>query len=135
MLPQHLHPVQRKKINALPNRDRCIVSRVQSFWRNSHRHGLLPANSISSRRRIIDAHTDGTIGGFLQTLSQPERQCTIVPTVAATACPGGLVLDSTYQSIKTDLLTTLATAQQDEGLDGILLALHGSAATTKVSAT
>jgi len=73
--------------------------------------------------------TDGTIGGFLQTLGQPERQCTIVPTVAATACPGGLVLDSTYQSIKTDLLTTLATAHQDEGLDGILLALHGSAAT------
>ena len=35
--------------------------------------------------------TDGTIGGFLKTLGQSERQCEIVPTVAATACPGGLV--------------------------------------------
>lgn len=73
--------------------------------------------------------TDGTVGGFLHTLSQPDLQCAIVPTVAASACPGGLVLDSTYQSIKNDLLTALATAQQECGLDGILLALHGSAAT------
>ena len=73
--------------------------------------------------------TDGAIGGFLHTVGQAVLQCTNVPTVAATACPGGLVLDSTYQSIKTDLLTALTTAQQDKGLDGILLALHGSAAT------
>jgi len=73
--------------------------------------------------------TDGTIGGFLNTLGQSDHQCTIIPTVAATACPGGLVLDSTYQSIKTDLLTSLNAAQSEDGLDGILLALHGSAAT------
>ena len=73
--------------------------------------------------------TDGTIGGFLHTLSQPDFQCTVVPTVAASACPGGLVLDSTYQTIKTELLTALTTAQQSTGLDGVLLALHGSAAT------
>lgn len=72
--------------------------------------------------------TDGTVGGFLNTLRQPDIQCTLVPTIAATACPGGLVLDSTYHSIKTDLLTRLAAAHQKGGLDGILLALHGSAA-------
>ena len=81
------------------------------------------------RGNEVLALTDGTIGGFLNTLSQSDQPCTIIPTVAATACPGGLVLDSTYQSIKTDLLTSLAAAQQDKGLDGILLALHGSAAT------
>jgi microcystin degradation protein MlrC len=72
---------------------------------------------------------DGTVGGFLNTLSNSDMSCTLIPTIAATACPGGLVLDSTYQSIKTELLTSLATAQQEGGLDGILLALHGSAAT------
>ncbi|MBT4692604.1 MAG: M81 family metallopeptidase [Planctomycetaceae bacterium] len=94
-----------------------IPTDIASFQRTQYLHG----NELLTL-------TDGTIGGFLHTLGHPERQCTFVPTIAATACPGGLVLDSTYQSIKTDLLAILSTAQQDEGLDGILLALHGSAA-------
>jgi len=96
--------------------------------------GGIPTDMASFRRtqyicgNELLALTDGTMGGFLQTLNQSLRPCTIVPTVAATACPGGLVLDTAYQTIKQDILAPISAALQEDRLDGVLLALHGSAA-------
>ena len=70
---------------------------------------------------------DGTIGGYLEVLAQQD-EVTVVPTVAATACPGGLVTDVAYGHIKKAFLSRIQAAQQRGELDGVLLALHGSAA-------
>ncbi|MEC7566692.1 MAG: M81 family metallopeptidase [Planctomycetota bacterium] len=97
--------------------------------------GGIPTDMASFRRtqyirgNELLALTDGTLGGFLHTLNKSLHPCTIVPTVAATACPGGLVLDTAYQVIKEEILAVLSTALQQDRLDGVLLALHGSAAT------
>ena len=48
--------------------------------------------------------------------------------IAATACPGGLVQDSAYLQIKANLIDGLTAALKADRLDGVLLALHGSAA-------
>ncbi|MBA62268.1 MAG: hypothetical protein CMJ76_07865 [Planctomycetaceae bacterium] len=71
---------------------------------------------------------DGTLGGYFEVLCKPDAGFEIVPTLAATACPGGLVTDQAYEHIKKTILAAISAARQDGKLDAVLLALHGSAA-------
>jgi len=65
----------------------------------------------------------GTVGGMLKEVR--EYPADVLPTLVASACPGGPVTEKCYSILKTDLLNRLADAMP---LDGILLALHGAAA-------
>lgn len=67
--------------------------------------------------------TTGTVGGILQTLR--ERNCEIVPLLAASTCPGGPVSAACYSRLKDELLRRLAASLP---VSGVVLALHGSAA-------
>ncbi len=60
-------------------------------------------------------------GGIIQTLQ--EAGAGIVPSYFARALPSGLVTRETYDTIKSNLLGGILSA---ESLDGICLALHGS---------
>jgi len=71
---------------------------------------------------------DGTLGGYFDVLCGPESPFEVVPALAATACPGGLVTDQAYEEIKTKMLSVIGSAKDAGQLDGVLLALHGSAA-------
>lgn len=66
--------------------------------------------------------TTGTVGGMLAVLA--ERQADAAPLVVASACPGGPLTADCYAKLKTELLDRLRAALP---LDGVLLALHGSA--------
>jgi len=74
------------------------------------------------------ALNEGTLGGYFEVLSRQPSDYEVVPTLAATACPGGLVTDSAYRQIKSRILELIRDAQVAGELDGVLLALHGSAA-------
>lgn len=67
--------------------------------------------------------TSGVIGGMLAELQ--SRKATAIPLLVASACPGGIVTDECYNTLKLELLDRL---QQSLPVDGILLALHGAAA-------
>ncbi len=71
---------------------------------------------------------EGTLGGYFEVLCDSKEEFSIIPTLAATACPGGLVTDEAYAQIKSTLLSELESARDNQQLDGVLLALHGSAA-------
>ena len=47
------------------------------------------------------ALSEGTLGGYFEVLSSQASGYEVVPTLAATACPGGLVTDSAYRQIKS----------------------------------
>jgi microcystin degradation protein MlrC len=71
--------------------------------------------------------TAGTVGGMLRVLrEQPTR---IAPLLVASACPGGPLTAECYRVLKTELLQRLRDAGP---IDGVLLALHGSAAADDV---
>ncbi len=70
---------------------------------------------------ILD-QTAGTVGGMLSVLR--ERPARIAPLLVASACPGGPLTAECYRQLKTELLDRLKSAGH---VDGVLLALHGSA--------
>lgn len=96
--------------------------------------GGIPTDLESFRRtqyltgNELLALNDGTLGGYFEVLCKPESEFQVVPTLAATACPGGLVTDEAYAQIKKTMLSAIAATQKKGDLDGVLLALHGSAA-------
>ncbi|MEL0096856.1 MAG: M81 family metallopeptidase [Planctomycetaceae bacterium] len=71
---------------------------------------------------------EGTLGGYFEVLNGLPADYEVVPTLAATACPGGLVKDKAYGHIKSRILESIRDAMVAGKLDGVLLALHGSAA-------
>ncbi len=84
---------------------------LSSFERNELRRGseILESNS-------------GTVGGMLNTLR--ERQAEIAPLLVASTCPGGPLTSDCYRQLKSELLDRLRQALP---VEGVLLALHGSA--------
>lgn len=87
-----------------------------SFERNELRHG----------RQILEQAT-GTVGGMLHTLR--AQQVEIAPLLVASTCPGGPLTSDCYRRLKTELLDCL---QEALPVDGVLLALHGSASAEDV---
>ena len=75
----------------------------------------------------ILAQTTGTVGGMLGVLR--ERHVNIAPLLVASACPGGPLTAECYRQLKTELLDRLKNAGP---IDGVLLALHGSASAESV---
>jgi microcystin degradation protein MlrC len=74
------------------------------------------------RGEDILGQTTGTVGGMLAALR--ERKAQPVPLLIASACPGGPLTAGCYRLLKAELLERL---QQAAPVDGVLLALHGSA--------
>lgn len=90
-------------------------------------HGFTPlttplsAFEIESGAEMISANrrADSVLGGLLRTFE--ERGCSVVPSIAARARPGGRVEDSAYSFIKNEMLT----AARKGDYDAIALCLHG----------
>ncbi len=70
---------------------------------------------------MLDLHS-GTIGGMLHEMGQHSVE--VRPLLVATACPSGPLTAECYDHLKRELLERL---QQTLPVDGVLLALHGSA--------
>src|SRR5262249_6591471 len=66
-------------------------------------------------------NTGTCIGGMIE--AAERRAATLVPSVAASASPAGLVTSGIYRDVTTRLLADLRTAGP---LDGVLLDLHGA---------
>ena len=64
----------------------------------------------------------GVVGGALQTLRATGAD--IAPLISASTCPGGCITADCYQYLRAELLGRLSRALP---VDGVLLALHGSA--------
>jgi microcystin degradation protein MlrC len=79
-------------------------------------------NELRRGSQVME-QTTGTVGGMLNTLR--ERHAEPVPLLVASTCPGGPLTADCYRRLKTELLERLAQARP---VDGVLLALHGSAA-------
>ena len=75
-----------------------------------------------TRGDALLATTHGTLGGALATFR--EAGATVLPTLAASTCPGGPLTANCYAALKGELLARLVDAFP---VDGVLLALHGSA--------
>ena len=75
-----------------------------------------------TRGDALLATTHGTLGGALATLR--GSGATVLPTLAASTCPGGPLTADCYTVLKGELLARLIDALP---VDGVLLALHGSA--------
>jgi microcystin degradation protein MlrC len=69
----------------------------------------------------------GAVGGMLEILR--ERGATVAPLLVASTCPGGPLTADCYRRLKEDLLDRLRQALP---VDGVLLALHGSATVANV---
>jgi microcystin degradation protein MlrC len=82
-----------------------------AFERTELRHG----------DEVLQA-TDGTVGGMLDALR--SRGAVVAPLLSASACPGGPLTSQCYRALKSELLERLRQALP---VDGVLLALHGSA--------
>lgn len=65
---------------------------------------------------------DGTVGGMLHVLR--ESSAKIAPLIVAMSCPSGPLTNDCYSQLKTEMLSRLRNAGD---VDGVLLALHGSA--------
>ncbi|MSQ95790.1 MAG: M81 family peptidase [Gemmataceae bacterium] len=74
------------------------------------------------RGNEVLAQEAGTVGGMLSVLR--DRHATSAPLLVASACPGGPLTADCYRQLKSELLDRLKTAGP---IDGVLLALHGSA--------
>ena len=72
---------------------------------------------------IIEAYrgTGTCLGGMIE--AAERCGATLVPSVAASASPAGLVTEEIYQHVKSRMLADLAAAGR---LDGVLLDLHGA---------
>ena len=64
----------------------------------------------------------GVVGGSLQALYSAGAD--IAPLISASTCPGGCITSDCYQYLRSELLDRLSRALP---VDGVLLALHGSA--------
>jgi len=108
---------------------------VGSLFIECNHLGGVPADLDAFRRselrfgtELLDA-ASGTVGGMLQTLGQSDTD--VFPLLVASACPSGPVTAECYEFLKQEMLERL---QQSAPLDGVLLALHGSAAADVPSA-
>lgn len=79
------------------------------------------ANELRRGGEVLDVST-GVVGGILCTLR--ERETEIVPLLVASATPGGPMTSTCYRQLKSELLGDLKAAMP---VDGVILALHGSA--------
>lgn len=102
---------------------------VGSLFIECNHLGGVPADLETFRRselrfgtELLDA-SGGTVGGMLQTLGHSDTE--VCPLLVASACPSGPVTAECYEFLKHELLERL---RQSAPLDGVLLALHGSAA-------
>lgn len=73
-------------------------------------------------REILDCEV-GTVGGMLDALR--AEPVSVVPLLVASTCPGGPLTAACYAELKGEILRRLEAALP---VDGVLLALHGSAA-------
>ena len=64
----------------------------------------------------------GVVGGALRSLRSAGAG--IAPLISASTCPGGCITADCYQHLRAELLGRLSRARP---VDGVLLALHGSA--------
>ena len=106
---------------------------IGSIFLECNHFGGVPADIESFRRselfydaEVLD-RTAGTIGGMLQVLR--ERAATIRPLLVASACPSGPVTADCYRQLKGELLDRLSASLP---VNGVLLALHGSAAVEEI---
>jgi microcystin degradation protein MlrC len=102
---------------------------VGSLFIECNHLGGIPADLETFRRselrfgdEFLNA-SSGTVGGMLQTLGQNDTE--VFPLLVASACPSGPVTAECYRYLKQELLQRI---EQSAPLDGVLLALHGSAA-------
>ena len=85
--------------------------------------GLLSGSALLEHAR----GTDGALGGIIEAA---HHGVTLVPTLFASAMPGGPVEDDTWTSLSHRLLTRLRTvAIREPGVDGVVLILHGAMTT------
>lgn len=104
---------------------------VGSLFIECNHLGGTPADLESFRRSELDYgtavlnRTTGTVGGMLHELRQSLEPVDDIPLVVASACPSGPVTAECYDFLKSEMLRLLAEAGP---VDGVLLALHGSAA-------
>ena len=102
---------------------------IGSIFIECNHFGGVPADIESFRRSELfyDAElldrTAGTVGGMLSVLR--ERSVMIRPLLVASACPSGPVTADCYRQLKREMLDRLQAALP---VNGVLLALHGSAA-------
>jgi microcystin degradation protein MlrC len=75
-----------------------------------------------TRGDALLATNRGTLGGALAALR--AGGATVLPTVAASTCPGGPLTADCYLALKAELLARLVDSLP---VEGVLLALHGSA--------
>lgn len=100
---------------------------IGSLFIECNHLGGSPADLEAFRRSELLVGADvsalraGTVGGMLEVLERAEAK--VVPLAVASACPSGTVTDACYAELKRLLLAPL-----DAPVDGVLLALHGSAA-------
>ena len=71
----------------------------------------------------------GVVAGMVRALSSARER--ISPLLFASSCPGGPLTSDCYQSLKNELLERLSQANVD-GLDGVLLPLHGAMAAVDI---
>lgn len=77
-----------------------------------------------TRLTEVYSGTRTELGGFIDTVR--ERGATAVPLIAAAAMPSGTVTAEAYEALLGELSDSLIEASNDDRLDGLLLALHGS---------
>ncbi len=106
---------------------------IGSIFLECNHFGGVPADMESFRRselfydaEVLD-RSAGTIGGMLRVLR--ERSAAIRPLLVASACPSGPVTADCYRQLKGELLDRLRASLP---VDGVLLALHGSAAVDEI---
>jgi microcystin degradation protein MlrC len=75
---------------------------------------------------VIDqlSGTKSAIGGFIDAATTMDFE--VVPTLMATAQPGGTVTAEATETLTRRLVDRIRAAQADGPLDGVLLALHGA---------
>lgn len=106
---------------------------VGSLFIECNHFGGAPADQATFRRSewltgddllALDA---GTVGGMLRVLR--EERVELIPLLVASACPSGPITDDCYAELKHEMLTRLRAAGP---VDGVLLALHGSATSESI---
>ncbi len=106
---------------------------IGSIFIECNHLGGVPADIETFRRselfygdEVLDRGS-GTVGGMLRELRR--RSADIRPLLVASGCPSGPVTSECYRELKSELLDRLS---QINGVDGVLLALHGAAAVDDV---
>ncbi len=70
--------------------------------------------------------TRTSMGGFIDASEQSHIKVHLVPSVAASAVPSGIVTKEAHEHLLGHLLDTIQSAMRSGGIDGVLLALHGA---------